>query len=76
MAPTKAIQKEAKAVALVTESYIVLFKIEGHTTWRVSQYPVKEAFDSYLKAQLSHPSVTDRVWYKVDKIKGKITLEK
>ena len=57
-------------------SYIILYTLEGHKTWRVGIFPTKEIFDIYLQVQEKHPKVTDRKWYVVDKINGTIIEEK
>lgn len=56
-------------------SYILVFTIEGHRTYRISLYAKKEDLDIYLKSQPKHPKFTDKKWFKVDRITGVITPE-
>lgn len=60
------------------KTYLVMFTIEKHDSWRIGAYPTKEAFDTYLNhpGQSKHPKVTERRWYIVDRINGTITEEK
>ncbi len=62
----------------VYKTFAVMFKIEGHDTWRIGLYPNKQAFDTYLNhpGQKSHPKVTERRWFTVDRINGLIIEEK
>ncbi len=57
---------------------IIMFKIEGHETWRVSLYKNKQDLERYLQNPLNsnHPKITERKWFIVDKINGTIIEEK
>lgn len=57
-------------------TYILVFKVEGHTTWRRSLYPTKKAHEDYMKKTPLHPKITDQKWFEFDTITGNITEEK
>lgn len=67
------IQKDIKKTNV--KSYILMFTIEGHKTWRLNPVPSKEAWDKYLAGQLKHPKLTEMKWFVVDRITGNITAE-
>lgn len=56
--------------------HIIMFTIEGHTTYRINVFNSKESFDTYLLTQPNHPKVTSRKWFTVDRVTGTITEEK
>lgn len=75
------VEKVKKSPSLKPErptSMILLFKVEGHNTYRSCIYRKKEDFDTYIKLVNNgkHPNVTERKWYVIDKINGTITEEK
>lgn len=57
-------------------SYLLLFKVAGHSTWRASMYPDKGAHDKYMEVATKHPEITDKKWFVIDRIAGTITEEK
>lgn len=54
--------------------HIILFKIEGHETWRIS---VKKDIRDFIKDidVKTFPIITDTKLYLVDKISGDISLD-
>lgn len=54
--------------------FLVLFKIEGHETYRTAIWKKPADFDAYLKqpGQVNHPVPTERKWFIIDKITGTI----
>ncbi len=66
------IKKEDKPFS----TYILMFTIEGHKTWRVSFYQTKADLDVYLSRQLKHPKIVEKRWFICDRITGNITEEK
>ncbi len=69
------VKKEYPRPEVNLKPVIVMFKIEGHETWRTNLFSKKEDFDIYLKKQLGHPKVTERKWFVRDLINGTITEE-
>lgn len=67
-----AVKSVEKKKEEVFSTYAVMFKIEGHDSWRIGLYPTKEAFDIYLShpGQKNHPKVTEKRWYVIDRING------
>ncbi len=72
------IPRDLKKLEGELNSYIVVFTIEGHQTWRANLYHKKEDFDTYLSnpGQKNHPKILKRKFFCFDKINGTITEEK
>ncbi len=68
------VKKDKKAPA--PNTYIVLFKVAGHDSYRMNPFRTKEDLDIYLKTQPNHPVMTEKKWFIFDRINGTITLEK
>lgn len=52
---------------------LLLFKIEGHRTWRMNPVKNEEELTRYLSTQPNHPKITDKKWFSIDRIEGTIT---
>lgn len=50
--------------------YLTIFKIKGHTTWRMSLNGDKEAFNHGLK-NMQNTTITERKDFRFDRIAGK-----
>ncbi len=57
-------------------TYVLMFTLAGHKTWRTSFYPTKKYHDIYLSKQINHPEILQKKWFIVDRINGTITEEK
>lgn len=57
-------------------TYVLMFTIENHRTWRISMFQKKEDLEAYLLKQPKHPKVTEKRWFACDRITGTITEEK
>ncbi len=57
-------------------TYLLLFKVEGHESYRMQPYRTKEDLDIYLsKAVPKFPPMLEKKWFIFDRINGTITLE-
>lgn len=57
-------------------TYILLFKVEGHESYRMQPYQTKEDLAVYLKKAVPpFPPMLEKKWFVFDRINGTITLE-
>ncbi len=57
-------------------TYLLLFKIEGHQSYRMQPYRTKEDLEVYLsKSVPKFPPMLEKKWFILDRINGTITLE-
>lgn len=56
--------------------YLTLFKIEGHTTFRLQMHSTPEGFDKEWASGINRPTITERKVMRVDRITGAITESK
>lgn len=69
-------QKEIRGEEKVFKTYILMFKIEGHKTWRISMFQKKSDLEVYLSKQEKHPTIIEKKWFACERISGAITEEK
>ncbi len=69
-------QTPSKADSVRT-STLILFRVEGHTTWRTTIFREEKQFDAYLShpGQKNHPKVTERRIFILDTINGTVTAK-
>lgn len=57
-------------------TYILLFTLEGHTSYRMNPFKTKADLEVYMdKVKPKHPPMHNKKWFVVDRINGTITPE-